>query len=569
VPLRTLPKFVSQAFVAVEDKRFYQHNGVDLVGIAGALKDAVTGDLRGASTITQLLVGNMHPDLIDRRDKSPVRKLREQQAAIEMEKHYNKEQILEAFLNQISFGRGSFGIEMGARQYFGKSASELTLEEAASLASMPKSPVLYDPARYPDRNRQRRNTVLALMAEQGYITAAQRDAAQRLPIKTVNSLTPSAPWVVDVVRVQAERAGIPVTQGGYRIHTTIDPQMQAAAQRAVSSGLDDIETRPGFRGVPCAAATPIDSARNRRAKVQACLEGAAVVLDPATGDVRALVGGRNYARSSFNRAVDGNRQPGSSFKAFVYAQALTQGLTASSLVADTALHIRLQNGQMYSPDNADNVFLGALTLREALTRSRNPVAVQLALGVGMDSVIALARRAGLRAPIAPYPSSALGASVVQPLDFVAAYATFDNGGVSVTPRFLTRIDDRTGRTVLAPQIAAPQAAMDPRIAFIMRDMMQDVVTRGTATALRKIVPARIPVAGKTGTTNDNTDVWFVGMTPELVTGVWIGFDKPSMISPGAVGGTLAADRRSDHCQRLRVARQRAMDAAAGSCRRRA
>ncbi|MCC6430674.1 MAG: PBP1A family penicillin-binding protein [Gemmatimonadaceae bacterium] len=540
VPLRTLPKFVSQAFVAVEDKRFYQHNGVDLVGIAGALKDAVTGDLRGASTITQLLVGNMHPDLIDRRDKSPVRKLREQQAAIEMEKHYNKEQILEAFLNQISFGRGSFGIEMGARQYFGKSASELTLEEAASLASMPKSPVLYDPARYPDRNRQRRNTVLALMAEQGYITAAQRDAAQRLPIKTVNSLTPSAPWVVDVVRVQAERAGIPVTQGGYRIHTTIDPQMQAAAQRAVSNGLDDIESRPGFRGVPCAAATPVDSARNSRAKVQACLEGAAVVLDPATGDVRALVGGRNYARSSFNRAVDGNRQPGSSFKAFVYAQALTQGLTASSLVADTALHIRLQNGQMYSPDNADNVFLGALTLREALTRSRNPVAVQLALGVGMDSVIALARRAGLRAPIAPYPSSALGASVVQPLDFVAAYATFDNGGVSVTPRFLTRIDDRTGRTVLAPQIAAPQAAMDPRIAFIMRDMMQDVVTRGTATALRKIVPARIPVAGKTGTTNDNTDVWFVGMTPELVTGVWIGFDKPSMISPGAVGGTLAA-----------------------------
>jgi penicillin-binding protein 1A len=173
----------------------------------------------------------------------------------------------------------------------------------------------------------------------------------------VNSLAPSAPWVVDVVRVQAERAGIPVTQGGYRIHTTIDPQMQAAAQRAVSNGLDDIESRPGFRGVPCAAATPIDSARNRRAKVQACLEGAAVVLDPATGDVRALVGGRNYARSSFNRAVDGNRQPGSSFKAFVYAQALTQGLTASSLVADTALHIRLQNGQMYSPDNADNVFL--------------------------------------------------------------------------------------------------------------------------------------------------------------------------------------------------------------------
>jgi penicillin-binding protein 1A len=538
IPVRTVPKYVGQAFVAVEDKRFYQHDGVDLVGIAGALKDAVKGELRGASTITQLLVGNMHPDIIDRRDKSPMRKLREQQAAREMEKHYNKEQILEAFLNQISFGHGAFGIEMAARQYFGHGAAELSLAEAASLASMPKSPVLYDPSRYPDRNRQRRNTVLALMAEQGYISPAQRDLAQREPVKTQAAPAGAAPWVTDVVRVQAERAGIAVSQGGFKIHTTIDPAVQALTQRAISNGLDEIETRPGFRGIPCARNA--DTTKSTKAKVQACLEGAAIVLDPATGDVRALVGGRNYARSSFNRAVDGNRQPGSSFKAFVYAQALAQGLTANSIVADTALHIRLQNGQIYSPENADNEFTGLITMREALTRSRNPVAVQLAMGVGIDSVIALARRAGLRAPIAPYPSSALGASVVQPLDFVAAYATFDNGGVAIAPRFVTRIDDRTGRAVYTPLSAAPQPAMDPRIAFIMRDMMQDVVTRGTATALRKIVPARIPVAGKTGTTNDNTDVWFVGMTPELVTGVWIGFDKPSMISPGAVGGTLAA-----------------------------
>lgn len=538
IPVRSVPKYVGQAFVAVEDKRFYQHDGVDLVGIAGALKDVVKGELRGASTITQLLVGNMHPDIIDRRDKSPMRKLREQQAAREMEKHYNKEQILEAFLNQISFGHGAFGIEMAARQYFGHGAAELSLAEAASLASMPKSPVLYDPSRYPDRNRQRRNTVLALMAEQGYISPAQRDLAQREPVKTLAAPAGTAPWVTDVVRVQAERAGIAISQGGFRIHTTIDPAVQALTQRAISSGLDEIETRPGFRGIPCALNA--DTSKSKKAKVQSCLEGAAIVLDPATGDVRALVGGRNYARSSFNRAVDGNRQPGSSFKAFVYAQALAQGLTASSIVADTALHIRLQNGQIYSPDNADNEFKGLITMREALTHSRNPVAVQLAMGVGMDSVIALARRAGLRAPISPYPSSALGASVVQPLDFVAAYATFDNGGVAIAPRFITRIDDRTGKAVYTPQYAAPQPAMDPRVAFIMRDMLQDVVTRGTATALRKIVPARIPVAGKTGTTNDNTDVWFVGMTPELVTGVWIGFDKPSMISPGAVGGTLAA-----------------------------
>jgi len=539
VPLRTLPKYVGQAFVAVEDKRFYQHDGVDLIGIAGALKDAVvTGDVRGASTITQLLVGNMHPEIIDRRDRTPARKLREQQAAREMEKHFNKEQILEAFLNQISFGRGAFGIEMAARQYFGKPASDLLLHEAASLAAMPKSPVQYDPGRNPERNRARRNTVLALMAEQGYITAAQRAAAQREPVRTSEMPRNTAPWVVDVVKVQAERAGVPVGQGGFRIHTTIDVGIQTIAQHAVSRGLNDVETRPGFRGIPCAMGASANSAG--RARVQACLEGAAVVLDPANGEVRALVGGRDYARSSFNRAVDGNRQPGSSFKAFVYAQALAEGMTASSLVADTALRVRLPNGQVYSPDNADNSFLGTLTMREALTRSRNPVAVQLAMGVGMDSVIALARRAGLRAPIAPYPSSALGASVVQPLDFVAAYAAFDNGGVAVAPRFITRVEDRTGRTVLTPLAESPRPAMDPRIAFIVRDMMQDVVTRGTATALRRMVPARIPVAGKTGTTNDNTDVWFVGMTPEYVTGVWIGFDKPAMISPGAVGGTLAA-----------------------------
>ncbi|MFN9255433.1 MAG: penicillin-binding protein 1A [Gemmatimonas sp.] len=544
VPLRTLPRYVGQAFIAVEDKRFYQHDGVDLVGVAGALKDAVTkGNLRGASTITQLLVGNMHPDVIDRRDRSPARKLREQQAAREMERRYSKEQILEAFLNQLDFGRGAFGIEMAARQYFGKGAAELTLAEAASLASMPKSPTLYDPSRYTARNRERRNTVLALMAQQGYITPAQAAAAQREPVVTVSRQEKLAPWVTDVVRVQAERAGVPVMSGGFRIQTTIDAVLQRQAQRALSEGINEIEARPGFRGTRCAAnaGTPIPApATARKPRVDACLEGAVVVMDPTTGDVRALVGGRDYARSSFNRAIDGNRQPGSSFKAFVYAQAMSQGLTANAMVADTALRVRLENGQVYSPDNADNAFLGALTLRDALTRSRNPVAVQLAMSVGMDSVIALARRTGLRSSIAPYPSSALGARVVQPLDFVAAYAAFDHGGVSVEPRFIARIDDRAGRPVFTPQGVPMRPAMDPRVAFIVRDMLQDVVERGTATALRRIVPARIPVAGKTGTTNDNTDVWFVGMTPELVTGVWLGFDKPAMIAPGAAGGTLAA-----------------------------
>ncbi len=537
VPLNTLPRYLPQAFIAVEDKRFYQHDGVDLVGIAGALKDAaLTGDLRGASTITQLLVGNMHPDIIDRRDMSAGRKLREQQAAREMERHYSKEQILEAFLNQIPFGRGVYGVEMAARLYFGKSASDLNLAEAASLAAMPKSPVQYDPIRNTTRNRQRRNTVLVLMAEQGFITRAQATESQKLPVTTASSVAlPRAPWVTDVVRVQAERGGIPVLEGGYTIHTTIDADVQIATQNALSSGISEVEKRPGYRGKPCPP-----TAAAAAAAATTCLEGAAIVIDPFSGEVRALVGGRDYSRSSFNRAVDGNRQPGSSFKAFVYAEAIAEGIAANTIVADTALSIRLPNGQIYSPSNADSEFHGSMTMREALVRSRNPVAVQLATSVGLDSVASLARRTGLRSTVAPYPSSALGASVVQPLDFVAAYAAFNNGGLAVDPRFILRITDRSGKVAFTPSVTPPRPAMDPRVAFVVRDMLQDAVNRGTATSVRRIVSSDIPVAGKTGTTNDNSDVWFVGMTPELVTGVWLGFDKPSMISPGAAGGSLAA-----------------------------
>lgn len=534
VPLATLPRYVGQAFVAVEDKRFYQHDGVDLVGVAAAIKDAATsGDVRGASTITQLLVGNMHPEIIDRRDRSIGRKLREQQAARDMEKRYSKAQILEAFLNQIPFGRGWHGIELAARHYFGKPAAELTLAEAASLAAMPKSPVQYDPVRNPARNRERRNTVLALMRDQGYITAAQAAAAQREPVRTAPDLgVVAAPWVVDVVRVQAQRASVAVSQGGYRIHTTIDPVAQRVAAEALTAGIAETEARADFRHPRCAAAST-NAPRN-------CLEGTVVVVDPYTGDVRALVGGRDYAASSFNRAVDGNRQPGSAFKPFVYATAIAQGLTANAHVADTALQIMLPERRVYSPTNADGAFLGELTMREALARSRNPVAVQLALQVSIDSVAATAQRAGLRAPIARFPSSALGASVVQPLDFVTAYATFANGGMAVEPRFIDRIDDRTGRVVHSVSPVMPTPAIDPRVAFIVRDMMRDAVERGTGIAARRVVPMSVPLAGKTGTSNDNVDVWFVGMTPDLVAGAWLGFDTPRMITPGAAGGSLAA-----------------------------
>jgi len=539
VSIKSLPKYLPQAFVAVEDHRFYQHDGVDVVGIAGALKDNIFGERRGASTITQQLVGNMHPTLIDRTDRSLGRKLNEQAAAREMEKHYNKDQILEAYLNQIPFGHGWYGVESAARHYFGKSASKLTLAEAASLAAMPKGPALYDPVRYPDRVVNRRNVVLSLMADQGFITQAQAAAAKAARLATTPNGGYSAysPWFVDVVRVQATRAGIPVQLGGYRIYTGLDPDLQNAATGALAEETAALEAQPGYAHPRYNAAAKSASNANRMTDY---LQGMVVALDPGSGDVRALVGGRDYSDSQFDRAVDGMRQPGSSFKPIVYALAIADSITPNAIFADTAVTINLPNGKVYSPENSDGQYLGSLTLREALAKSRNVIAVELGQKLGMDSVADLARRMGLTSKIAPYPSSAIGASVVQPLDLVATYTTFANLGTPVEPRFIYRIEDKDRKVVLTRETKALAPALDSRATYVVRDMMRDVVERGTASSIRRYLPASIPVAGKTGTTNDNSDVWFVGLTPELVAGVWLGFDKPVTITPGAAGGSLAA-----------------------------
>lgn len=544
VALASLPKYVPQAFIAIEDQRFYQHDGVDLVGIAGAIKDAVRGSPRGASTITQQLVGNMHPEVVDRSDRSLGRKLREQALAREMERHYTKDQILEAYLNQVHFGHRWYGIESAARHYFGKPSSQLTVAEAAILAAVINGPALFDPINRPDRAKQRRDLVLSLMAGQGFITREQAAEAQAEPVTVAPYAGVSAPsgYFVDVVRVQAERAGVPVRDGGYLIHTTLDPSIQRAATTALVEGLTRIEASPGY-------AHPVwgrrrsqgaSGAARRAPSIADYLQGAVVAMDPFTGDVRALVGGRDYIAAPFNRAVDAKRQPGSAFKMFVYAAAVADSMVPTTIVADTALAIPLPNRSVYRPSNSDGEFLGALPLRTALARSRNPVAIQLALGIGLDSVAELAGRMGLDSPIARVPSSAIGASVVQPLDLVAAYATIANLGARVEPRFITHIEDAQGQVVWQNPITPPRPVLDPAVAFIVRDMMRDVIERGTATAVRSSIPSAVPVAGKTGTTNDNTDVWFVGMTQDLVAGVWLGFDRPRTITPGAAGGSLAA-----------------------------
>ena len=371
------------------------------------------------------------------------------------------------------------------------------------------------------------------MAGHGFITQAQAKIAQATPIVTAPNAGYSAysPWFVDVVRVQAIRAGIPVTNGGYWIYTSLDPVLQNAATSALLEETASVEEQPGYSHAKYKRGT------NQKGDY---LQGMVVAMDPTSGDVRALVGGRDYGDSQFNRAVDGNRQPGSSFKPIVYAAAIADSITPNALFADTALAITLPNKSIYRPENSDNKYLGTITLRDALAMSRNVVAVQLGMMLGMDSIANLAHRMGLNAVIAPYPSSAIGASAVQPLDLVAAYTTFANLGTPVEPRFIYRIEDRSRQVVLSREVRALEPALDPRVTYVVRDMMRDVVERGTAASIRRYLPASIPVAGKTGTTNDNSDVWFIGLTPDVVAGVWLGFDKPVSISAGAGGGSLAA-----------------------------
>jgi penicillin-binding protein 1A len=537
ITITSVPRYVPQAFIAVEDQRFYEHDGVDLKAVAGAIKDNLLGDKRGGSTITQQLVGIMHPDIIDRSQVSGLagvkRKVREQNAAREMERHYTKQQILEAYLNQVDLGHLWFGIESAAHHYFGVSAAQLTLAQAASLAALPKSPTQYEPIRHNEANRRRRNLILELMVEQKLVSAADAERAKLEPvtISPNNGVAAPANYFVDAVRAEADREGIPIMNGGYKVYTTLDIPMQVAAVNALVAGTLAVEARPDFKHLKMA------DAKNGETDY---LQGMAIVLDPYNGDVRALVGGRNYAMAPFNRATVAYRQPGSSIKPIVFAKALEEGIPINRIYSDTMLEIPLDNGQIYTPGDIDNKYLGPMTLREALVKSRNTVAVQVGMETGMDSVAALAKRMGIESRMLPVPSSAIGASVVHPIEIAQAYTAFVNSGQVVEPRMITRIADLHGRTVLSKAPSVPVQVMDPRAAFIMRDVMREVTQRGSGTAARNAVPARVPIAGKTGTSNDNNDVWFVGITPDFVGAVWLGFDKLQTITTSAVGGGLAA-----------------------------
>lgn len=549
VPLAEMSPYVKAAFISTEDKRFYSHHGIDWYRVFGAVRANVF-KLRfaeGFSTITMQLARNLWPDDISGRDKSLRRKLREVKVALEIERKYPKDKILELYLNQIPLGNGAYGVEAASQRYFGKSVRDLTLAEAATLAAIPKAPASYNPRRHPNANIQRRNTVINLLRDDGQVTAteAERWKAYPLLLSSRSDYSGVAQYFVEYVRQQLDaRFGPDLYRSGLRIYTTLDLDVQQAAERALEARLEAIEsgadgkfTYPTYRQFLDSRG---ESGDDTTAATTPYLQGLAVTLEAKTGYIRAMVGGRDFDDSKFNRATQSRRQPGSTFKPIVYSAAVEAGYPLSYVVPDEPLTVELPPPQgIWTPQNYDNEFEGPMTLRRALMTSRNIVAVKLGMELGEQAVVAEAAKFGLTTKIPVVPSIHIGSADVIPLEMIAAYTTFANLGTRTVPNAILRVEDRSGKIVWQPPVRS-EVVMDTLHAWLMNDALRDVVRHGTAYSAVTARGFTVPAGGKTGTTNDGFDVWYIGFTPDLVTGVWIGFDQPKKIKANAQGGILAA-----------------------------
>jgi penicillin-binding protein 1A len=505
VPLRELPDYVPKAFIAIEDRRFYSHHGVDPWGITRALIADVLrrGASQGGSTITQQLAKN----LFLTQERTISRKAQEVVLAFWLEHKYSKAQILELYLNRVYFGAGAYGVEGAAQRYFGKSARHLTLAEAAMLAGLVQSPSRLAPSHNPDGAERRARVVLTDMAEQKLagedaVRVALAHPAHAVKAATAGSVNYVADWVMDAVNDIIGSFDEDIV-----VETSIDPSLQGAAERALSETLAQKGEKFGVG------------------------EGALVAMTP-DGVVRALVGGRSYAESQFNRAIAAKRQPGSAFKAFVYLTALEHGLTPETIREDGPIAVK-----GWKPENYEHEYMGAVTLTQALANSLNTVSVRLTLEFTPAAVIRTAYRLGITSLLEPNASIALGTSEVSPIELVSAYATFANGGYAVSPHVVERVRSADGKTIYARPTQALGRIVDARYVAMMNAMMHETLVNGTARH------AELPgwmAAGKTGTSQDYRDAWFIGYTPHLVTGVWLGNDDNSP-SHKATGGGLPVE----------------------------
>lgn len=554
IPLEEMSPAIIAAFLAIEDKRFYQHRGVDWRRVPGAVWANVKaafgrGRVQGFSSISMQLARNLWPEDINPAERRGIkgirRKLREIRVARDIERNYSKDKILELYLNQVELGNRAFGVEAAATRYFGKSAREVNVAEAAMLAAVVNGPTIYNPRRNPGFAVQRRNTVINLLREQGKLSVISAEAWKAYPVRlsSRSDLTGVADYFVEYVRqILQPRFGMELYRAGYRIYTTLDLDIQQAAERALEGQLVGIEeNRLGLGPLPHRSyASYIQEPGDGDGETSPYLQGALITMEARTGAILALVGGRDFEDSKFNRATQAYRQAGSTFKPFVYSAAIRAGIPLSRILDDSPLSVEIPDQAPWEPQNFDGRFLGPMSLREGLYRSQNIIAARLGLELGEELVAGEAAAFGITTRIPRVPSIYLGSPEVLPIEMVAAYSTFANLGYRTTPNPILRVEDRQGNIIWQPR---PQtiAVMDPAHAWLILDGLRDVVRRGTAQGA---VVGRgrflYPAGGKTGTTNDYFDVWYVGFTADIVTGIWMGFDQPKRIKNNAQGGLLAA-----------------------------
>ncbi|MFX1765848.1 transglycosylase domain-containing protein [Paraburkholderia sp. A1RI-2L] len=566
VTLAQISPYVVQALVATEDRRFYQHHGIDILRVAPAALHTFSGTRQGGSTITQQLARNLYPDEVGRAP-TLTRKLKEAITALKIESVYSKDQILETYLNTVPFLYNAYGVEMAARTYFGKSAAQLNILESATLVGMLKANSAYNPVLNPERALERRNTVLGQMVKFGKLKPSDCAWLKRQPLgvnfEIQSEPTGAAPHFAAQLRRWltgwADRNGYDIYSDGLVVRTTIDSRLQDMANEALAwqtSQLQSIanaawNTRTGcwpgnglfqsfIRQTPeyrsardaglsdpaairkLAMAGPfVDALCHSKTQIQAGF----LAIDPRNGDIKAWVGSRDFRDEPFDHVQQARRQPGSTFKPFVYGAAFADGAQPGDTIVDRNVTIASKGNAVWRPTDAEPPTGRPMSLRDALALSRNRVTAQLMQREGPAKVVALARAMGVReSPLDAVPSLALGTSPVTLKEMVSAYCTIENRGAYIEPRMVTRIEDREGNVLADFPAARPERALPASAALKLVDVMRDVVDRGTGTDIRSRFGIRADVAGKTGTTQDNTDSWFILIHPELVAGAWVGFD---------------------------------------------
>jgi penicillin-binding protein 1A len=528
VPLDKIAPSVIDALIATEDRRFYDHHGIDFRRTVGALLNTIKGDTQGGSTITQQLARNLYPEDIGRAP-TLTRKIKEAITAVKIEAVYTKREILETYLNTVPFLYNAFGIEMAARTYFDKSADELDVLEAATLVGMLKATSTFNPVKYPDRAKQRRNLVLAQMAKAGRLSQKQLATLSKRPLKLDferQTENPSpAPHIVQPLKKWliewADRHDYDIYSDGLVVRTTIDSRLQKAANQAVAHQMKQLE--------------PLAAAVRKRDQEDSVLQAGFMAMDPRNGFVRAYVGSRDFAQEQFDHVGQAHRQPGSAFKPFVYGAAFVMGMSPDMTFVDEPVSIKLPGGGVWEPQDVSPPSYAPMTLRDGLVFSRNTITAQVMEKVGPQRVVQLARAMGVReSKLDPVPSLALGTSPVTLREMVAAYGAIANAGHRIEPMVVTRLENREGRLLVEFHPVREEAEALPRAqALELVNVMRGVIDEGTGTAIRYRYGITADVAGKTGTTQENTDGWFIMMHPQLVAGARVGFnDKLTMGSWG-------------------------------------